>query len=96
MNHVATAQMTLSLGAFFSENMTHVRALALIATRTRSLEPLGGPRYGLLLVGHCSTPDFMGHLPPASDITGDVVVSVRLLGVESNNEPLTTDQSQKE
>jgi hypothetical protein len=56
MNHISTAQMTLTLGALLCHDMSHVRALALIAARTRTLEPLCGPRHGLLLVGHCLTP----------------------------------------
>jgi len=57
MNHVSAAKMTLSLGALFGQYVTHVRTLALVATRAGTLEPLGSAGYALLLVGHCLTPE---------------------------------------
>ena len=69
MNHVSTAQMTLPLGAFLGKDVPHVRALALVTARTRSLEPLGGSRHGFLLVaGHCLTPELKGLKTIPSDI----------------------------
>lgn len=80
MNHISTAQMTLTLGALLCHDMSHMRALALVTARTRTLEPLCGSRHGLLLVGHCLTPKYI-EAKPRVKVTGGVVVSVRQRGV---------------
>ena len=76
MDHVVTTKVTLTLGAFLGQDMPHVRALAFVTARPRTLEALGRPGDGFLLVGHCWTP-IVRRASPRECKTGDVVVSVR-------------------